>query len=373
MYIIDYSITTAREVPNPLKRTKAKVKPLTSRLRKSKNFWKLDRSLDDYIDRTDLIKCGPKRLLRKLLFLRPSEDSNEVKVTANGLSKLMNVNVKTIRSWLKALEKAEFIYFQGNAWDKGCNYPKKKYIFPVTFPGFDLATVFIQKGAKAKYKKRMADPVKAKAKLNKMARLARKNTCPVVSALVDCPSFKERETQNSKEDTKVSSPLEILPEKTQSAAPSAFSRETFFKRPIPVLDYAPELKELLVTILAQNKCKGKIRYVSNFLEWCVNNNGTFEAPFDRQELAVDLHYVIPEALQYFGRNLLKDLLKFIYGYIAYYRASSSKLTVEKRDQYNRWAMQLSHIYHERKSDLMRKFPFLDPIDPRFRTGFNQSP
>src|SRR5687768_8547005 len=139
MYSIDYSITTAREVPNPLKRTKARVKPLTSRLRKSKNFWKLDRSLDDYIDRTDQIKCGPKRLLKKLLLLRSWEDANEVKVTVNGLSKLMNVNVKTIRSWLKTLESAEFIYSQGNAWDKGCNYPKKKYIFPVTFPGFDSA------------------------------------------------------------------------------------------------------------------------------------------------------------------------------------------------------------------------------------------
>lgn len=173
MYLDHDSITTAREVPNPLQRTKSKAKPLTSRLRKSKNFWKVDRSMDDYIDRTDLIKCGPKRLLRKLLLLRPREDANEIKVTANGLSKLMNVNVKTIRSWLKSLEKAGFIYPQGNAWDKGCNYPKKKYIFPTTFPGFDLASVFVQKGAKAKYKKRMADPVKAKAKQRKTARLVR--------------------------------------------------------------------------------------------------------------------------------------------------------------------------------------------------------
>jgi hypothetical protein len=142
----EYFYTSAREVPNPMvQRTKAKVKPVTSRLRKSKNFWKLDRSLDDYIDRTKLIKSGPKSLLRKLLNLRSNEDSNEVKVTVNGLSKLLSVNVKTVRDWLKRLENAGFIYYQGQDLDPHRNYPKKKYAFPLTFPGF-VADRFHSKG-----------------------------------------------------------------------------------------------------------------------------------------------------------------------------------------------------------------------------------
>src|SRR5688572_14194396 len=133
-----------------------KAKPLTSRLRKSKNFWKEDRSLDDYIDRNEQLKAGEKLLLKKLLKLRTNEDSNEVIVTKSGLAKLLNVNIKTIRDWINKLIQKGFLFDQGEVWNPHINYPRHKYSFPDTFPGFDSATVFIRRGAKAKYKAKLA-------------------------------------------------------------------------------------------------------------------------------------------------------------------------------------------------------------------------
>ena len=118
--------------------------PLTARLSASLNFWKEDRNLDDYIDRSKLIQHGPEMLLRKMLKLRATESSNEVKVTVSGLSTLLAVNIKTIRLWLKKLVDAGFIIPQVNVWDFRCNFPKKKYKFPATFPGFDPGAIMLQ-------------------------------------------------------------------------------------------------------------------------------------------------------------------------------------------------------------------------------------
>jgi hypothetical protein len=286
----------------------------------------------------------------------------------------MNVNVKTIRSWLKSLEKAEFIYSQGNAWDRGCNYPKKKYIFPVTFPGFDSATVFIQKGAKAKYKKRMADPVKSKAKVKKAARLARKNTCPVASELIDCPSFiNERETQNSKEDTKVSS-SEILVNCPASAQPTPASCKSIEAK--HVLDYAPELKDLLIAYLREHGHRGKIQWVSNFIEQEIRANKTFRfnsglngySPdeqhlihdVDRLGLARSLEYVIPllMANRAPSKRRLTLLFRFLREYIAEYCADS----YWRSPEFNQFRYEaLWKEYKERKR-FFREFPFCEPPD-----------
>src|SRR5207253_1589517 len=121
------------------------------------------------------------------------------------------------------------------------NYPKKKYWFPVTFPGFDAATVFIQKGAKAKFKRRMADPVKVKAKAKKVARLIAQNTRPLSNSLIDCfPLINQRETQTSLRDTNVS-PKESFATKTHPATPPAFVVKKAQKE-TPLLDLVPELK-----------------------------------------------------------------------------------------------------------------------------------
>ncbi len=338
-------------VEAPLLRAKAKVRPLTSRLRKSKNFWKVDRMLDDYIDRTSLLKSGPKRLLKKLLVLRSQEDDNQVKVTVSGLSVLLDVNVKTIRLWLKNLLDAEFLYPQGEIWDPHCNYPKKLFVFPVTFPGFDAAAVFIRKGARAKFKARLSAPNQVKAKLRKVARLRAQSTCPVAAPLLDCsPPTSRRGTRNNKkeEDTKVSSPptpsfLLIPTSKSGFAARQPVCRPNTFKEkragqgpelPIPpkppksVVDLSPRLKGLLVTILAQAKCKGKIHWVSNFIDDCADENSTLRTREDLRELANDLCTVLPKQFEPYRVNVLTSLFRFLRDYIenftgySFYRSSA---------------------------------------------------
>jgi hypothetical protein len=368
----EYFQTSAREVPNPMARTKAKkAKVVTARLAKTKNFWKVDRELDDYIDRTKLIKCGPKRLLKKLLTLRRREDSNEVQITVAGLSKLMAVNIKTIRTWFKSLEEAGFVFFQGNAWDPHRNYPKKKYAFPDTFPGFDSATVFIQKGAKAKYKRRMADPVKAKAKAKKVARLTAQNTCPANAGFIDCsPLINQRETQNSLEDTNVSS-KEILETEAHSAAPDAPSVWTS-KQPKRILDLIPEIKSLLTGYLRENGHKGKIDWVSNFIAKEIRSNHTFSCEQDIQGLLRDLEIVIPLFIANKpprANKTLAMLFRFLREYIAEYVADSC---VDSEWLNNFMYLGAWREFEDRKR-FFREFPFCrqpdDSYDPM--TGVNR--
>ena len=349
-------------MPNPMAATKAKVKPVTSRLAKSKNFWKLDRSLDDYIDRTSLIKSGPKRLLRKLLLLRGREDANEVKVTVSGLRTLLSVNIKTIRVWLKSLEQAGFIYYQGEVWDAHCNYPKKKYVFPVTFPGFDSATVFIQKGAKAKYKQRMADPVKAKVKRKKVARLSAPKTCPVKDGLPDCsPLINQRETQTLKEDTNVSSFKSLVGE-TSSAAPRTFSMRLFHRSHAKVLSYSPTLKALINNYLRSKGQSGKLQWVSNFIEQECRANCTLETRYDKAGLARDLEQVLPLFIADRRRSShrLGALFRFLREYIAEYIGD----TVLNNEWHNEFRYQAAWRDFNDRKRFFREFPFCkEPEEP----------
>jgi hypothetical protein len=379
----EYFYTSAREVPNPIAPgVKGKLKPVTSRLRKSKNFWKLDRSLDDYIDRTKLVRPGPKSLLRKMLNLRSNEDSNEVKVTVNGLSKFLSVNVKTIRDWLKRLENAGFICYQGQDLDPHRNYPKKIYIFPVTFPGFDASTVFIQKGAKAKFKRREAgvtpEPRKqrlfkrAKDKRPRLARFALNTTCPVSEDLRDCPPLiNQRETQTSREDTNVSSRRSLVSE-TCSATPTHVTERSASKR-IMIMDLMPDVKSLLIAYLRENGNKGKINWVSNFIEQEVNANATIQTAEDVDSFMRDLEIVIPlfVANHHRGKKSLSLLFHFLRDYIAEYVGDSS-VGSEWFERF-RWL----GVYREfnARNKFFREFPFCrEPDDwytPFPATGVNR--
>src|SRR6185369_7755139 len=93
-----------------------------------------------------------KRLLRKLLTLRKRDDDNEVRVTIAGLSKLLSLNINTMRSALKDLCDKGFLFYERDVMEDGCNYPRKVFSFAETFPGFDGKKVFIRRGDKQKAK-----------------------------------------------------------------------------------------------------------------------------------------------------------------------------------------------------------------------------
>src|SRR3954462_12185942 len=112
-------------------------KPLTARLRLSKNFHKEDRMLDDYLDRTKLLNNGEKRTIRKILKLRGREDANTVKITYSGLSKLLGVDIKTVRRCVKGLVTKGFIIYE-----KDVKVPEVSYVYPnlLHSKGFAMAT-----------------------------------------------------------------------------------------------------------------------------------------------------------------------------------------------------------------------------------------
>jgi hypothetical protein len=230
-------------------------------------------------------------------------------------------------------------------------------------------TVFIQKGAKAKFKKRMADPVKVKAKVKKVARLTGQNTRPVSHALIDCPPFiNERETQTSLRDTNVS-PKESFVTKTHSATPPAF----IVKQPsnkVAILDLVPELKSLLVTVLAQNGCKGKIQWVSNFIEFTLQEASFVATARDRQDLAEGLLTTLPLyfiAVKARRRNMLTSLFAFLREYMGNF----IPVDFYRSDEFNKWNMGPGYTQMDKKDEFFRKYPFCNPEKPSERTGVNR--
>jgi hypothetical protein len=192
---------------------------LTQRLPRSKNFWKEDRMLDDYIDRTTLLRANEKRTLKKLLKLRKREDGNVVKTTIAGLTVLLALNIKTMRRCLIGLEEKGFIKFQGEIWDKHCNYPKRLYAIADTFPGFDNSTIFIHKGAKAKFRNKQEKA----AKKGKASSFLPKFTCPKKPGLGDC-CLSPTCDSSSEENLRFSS-SEIVTSRSQASTPSVPENE----------------------------------------------------------------------------------------------------------------------------------------------------
>lgn len=143
-------MTELQSTENPSQAGGKPRKLLTSRLQKSKNFWKTDRNRDDYLEQNKLLNGSEKRLLRKLLNLRKKDDDNEVKVTVAGLSKLLAVAENTARAALRGLWAKGFLIYQRDVVEDGCNFPRKVFAFPETFPGFDAKQVFIRRGDKQK-------------------------------------------------------------------------------------------------------------------------------------------------------------------------------------------------------------------------------
>lgn len=352
-------------------RRKKQPKPLTARLRKSKNFWKEDRMLDDFIDRTKLIKIGPKTLLRKLLKLRSREDSNDVKVTVSGLSKLLAVDPKTIRRGLKALEQAGFIIPQQNIWDDHYNYAKKRYTFPLTFPGFDLSTVFIRRGAKMRHKAKQAQTSEAAQASNSQCVSVRKITSPVLPGLIDCSSSTRTETCNSSSEEIASQP---------TLKPAASRRADLFLKkrhepcltylmatgtPVNLFDFVPKLEAVLNAVLSQAGSRGQVDRIRRFIEQCCDESSFFKHPYDRICLAFELERDIAD--QFLSRiptrNVLVHLFRFIRNYVMLYTPPSLQ-----GDSWDQFLTEFGYELREIREGFYREYARLDTEK---RSGINR--
>jgi hypothetical protein len=331
-----------------------RVKPVTSRLRKSKNFWKEDRCLDDYIDRNKSLKSGEKLLLKKLIKLRTNEDSNVVKVTKSGLSKLLDVNIKTIRDWLRKLIRKGFLIDDGDVWDPHCNFPKHKYSFPVTFPGFDSATVFIQRNAKAKYAQKMT-PKRLASKQRKISSYLPKTTCPVVPRLLDCsnssPNVEEIETCNSFFQKEITLPSTAFAQKRPRETTSISRRAPKQK---DVLNLLPGLTSLLQGVLTSMKVKGKMKHVSRYINRLLQENGRFKTREDLLDLADNLYQDITIGWieEEIRRKSLSKLFRFLRLYIIPYCPRSFFRTEEYYA-----AMVYNFQMLETEEEFFQEFPF----------------
>jgi len=286
-------------------------KSLTARLRLSKNFHKEDRSLDDYLDRTKLLNNGEKRTIRKMLKLRKREDDNTVKITYAGLTKLLGVDIKTVRRCVKSLVQKGFIIFEGDIQDPGCYYPKKLYSFPVTFPGFDLKTVFIKRGSKKRYN---AAQQRRAGKARKSTSFLPKGTPPIASLLVDCSKQQVVGTMNSSEEpTNVGSSSEIQKSGPGSTA-SPQSRVFPIKKPRSVPHFHHKvLHSLILDFIRSHKVKVPMLYLSRYFNKICDTCRQYQTIADREELADDMCDSFPQfAISTMSkRNLVAKLFDWI--------------------------------------------------------------
>ncbi len=278
--------------------------------------------LDDFIDRTDTLRTGEKLLIKKLLKLRSREDDNCVLITVSGLSRLLGVNVKTIRTWLKHLEQTGFIIYKGIHAVANLNFTLKKYEFPVSFPGFDLAAVFIKRGAKARYKKKSVKALKVVQKRAKARAAKVESTCPICPPLLDCFSACNSSSSYSEEEI-----TDARSAKPEASAPRASSISSETNSEIQtIIELNDGLKSLLRKILSQAGSKAKREFirVSRFIERCCDENSTINTRNDRIELAYDLEKDLTLQFLPLGRKrrLLMVLFRFLDQYIANFCAAS---------------------------------------------------
>jgi hypothetical protein len=248
--------------------------------------------------------------------LRTREDANTVKVTISGLKQLLGVDIKTIRRCLKALVTKGFIFYEKDVWDDGFNYPKKMYSFPTTFPGFDLKTIFVRKGAKQKF--RIASRNKAVGK-GRCAFVVSKSTCPITTTLVDCPLKKRTCNLSEKgKDTNVSSPsperiTETPPPRTPSVGAGVSAKRTRFAG---VNFHHDGLQALILDFLRSYKLERQVGYVSRFFNKRCDQLSQFKTLKDREEFAQELFDDFNEFYQSVGKR--RNVLGHLFWYLQFY-------------------------------------------------------
>lgn len=304
----------------------AQVKTLTSRLRKSKNFHKHDRNLDDYIDRNPCLRSTDKLVLKKLLNLRGRDDSNQVKTTHSGLGKLLDLDRRTIATSLRKLVAEGFLIYEKDAFEPGCNYQKKFYRFPDTFPGFNPSQVFTRRGDAKKAKLREEDRERrAKAGRTQKARFVKdaaspvmsneaKSTCTNGAGLLD-RAFNKVVRKNtsysySPDFVAFPSPRLAAPNAEKAASCEEGNKTETSSVSYPSLDAAgeeesqslpsivslqPQFRPLILSVLSQVRKREHIRKIVGFIDYLAGQNPEIATVEDRRRLARDLEQAFMEA------------------------------------------------------------------------------
>ena len=92
-------------------------------------------TLDEYVDSTPLLKANDKRVLQKLLKFQP-EESGLLKITYIGMGRMLDLDRRTIATCLQKLVRKKFLVYHNKVLKPPCNYRRRVYSLPETFPGF---------------------------------------------------------------------------------------------------------------------------------------------------------------------------------------------------------------------------------------------
>jgi predicted transcriptional regulator len=93
-------------------------------------------SLEEYIERTDLLKSNDKRVFYKLSILQ-DQDSKEMKTTVKWLALALCLNRRTVYKALHRLIDRGFLIYEKSILEHGLNYHKRIFRFPDAFPGYE--------------------------------------------------------------------------------------------------------------------------------------------------------------------------------------------------------------------------------------------
>jgi predicted transcriptional regulator len=93
-------------------------------------------SLEEYIERTNLLKSNDKQVFHKLMRLQ-DQDSKEIKTTVKWLATSLSLNRRTVYKAVINLINKGFLIYEKSILEHGLNYHKRIFRFPDAFPGFD--------------------------------------------------------------------------------------------------------------------------------------------------------------------------------------------------------------------------------------------